>query len=226
MSRKSSSSDSSAAVHTPHLDPPTNPIPPTRINHHTNKNGPDEKYQVNEDLLYENEFPGETYISAHLQRLQHGIYTDANLHTNHTRHVTFVALTFTMHASQSTSHRFESAIITVKASSEGVERLRFLKFAPHLAYGRMSSESLKWDFQLGAVLGVTQGPATAKVNPSVGYEQNKVVGTMMKMYVTVRPINGMQLMICAAKVQPAAPSPNNLTTVFESATPIPFFTGH
>ncbi|PQE13223.1 GCN5-related N-acetyltransferase protein [Rutstroemia sp. NJR-2017a BBW] len=185
------SSDSSTAVHTPHSDSPKNKIPPTKFNHHSNKNGPDERYQINEDLLYEYEFPGETYVSAHLQRLQHGVYTDANLHTKHPKHVTFVALSFTMHASQSTSHRFESAIITVKASSEDGERLRFLKFAPHLAYGRMSSESLKWNFQLGAALGVTQGPATASVKPSVGYEQNKVVGTMMKMYVTVRFVKGM-----------------------------------
>ncbi|PQE03027.1 GCN5-related N-acetyltransferase protein [Rutstroemia sp. NJR-2017a BVV2] len=202
-------SDSSTAVHTPHSGSTKNPVP-LRINHHTNKNGPDERYQINEDLLYEYEFPGETYVSAHLQRLQHGVYTDANLHTKHTKHVTFVALTFTMHASQSTSHRFESAIITVKASSEDGERLRFLKFAPHLAYGRMSSESLKWNFQLGAALGVTQGPATVSVNPSVGYEQNKIVGTMMKMYVTVHSIKGMQLMIlyCTVKVQHATAEDN------------------
>ncbi|KAM3070355.1 hypothetical protein ACMFMG_010186 [Clarireedia jacksonii] len=180
MSRKSSSSDSSTAVHAPSSNSSKSAHQPVQINHHINKNGPDEKYQVNEDVLYEYEFPGETYISTHLSRLQHGIYTDPNLHTDHTKYVTFVALTFTMHASQSTSHRFESAIISIQASSEDGERLRFLKFAPHLAYGRMSSESLKWNFQLGAALGVTQGPATASLKPSMAYEKDKVIGTMMK----------------------------------------------
>lgn len=61
--------------------------------------------------------------------------------------------------------------------------MRFLKYAPHQAYGKISTESLKWNFQLGASLGVTQGPANVCVKPSIGEEKSKVVGTMMKMYV-------------------------------------------
>lgn len=35
-----------------------------------NKNGPEDRFQVNQDVLYDREFGGDTYVSAHLQRLQ------------------------------------------------------------------------------------------------------------------------------------------------------------
>ncbi|KAF7948547.1 uncharacterized protein EAE97_003958 [Botrytis byssoidea] len=150
----------------------------------SNKNGPDEKYQINSHLLFESSFPGHTYISVHLQRLQHGIYSDANLHTNHTLHVTFVALSFILHPS-TPAHRFESAVIDIKVRDQK-GNLRFLKYAPHQAYGKISTESLKWNFQLGASLGVTQGPANVCVKPSIGEEKSKVVGTMMKIQGSTR----------------------------------------
>jgi hypothetical protein len=37
------------------------------------------------------------------------------------------------------------------------EPLRFVKFAPHIAYGRISTETLKWTFSLGATVRVTKG---------------------------------------------------------------------
>ncbi|PVH70434.1 hypothetical protein DL98DRAFT_661167 [Cadophora sp. DSE1049] len=83
-------------------------------------------------------------------------------------------------------HGLESAVIEIKAKSNKNEELRFLKFAPHLAYGRISSESLKWTFQLGATLGVTKGPVNLSVNPSGGYEKDKAVGTMMKIQGSTR----------------------------------------
>ncbi|KAJ8065074.1 hypothetical protein OCU04_005787 [Sclerotinia nivalis] len=150
----------------------------------SNKNGPDEKYQINSHLLFENSFPGHTFISVHLQRLQHGIYSDVNLHTKHTLHVTFVALSFIFHPS-TPAHRFESAVIDIKVKDKG-GNLRFLKYAPHQAYGKISTESLKWNFQLGASLGITQGPAKATVNPSHSEEKSKVVGTMMKIQGSTR----------------------------------------
>lgn len=150
----------------------------------SNKNGPDEKYQINSHLLFENSFPGHTFISVHLQRLQHGIYSDANLHTKHTIHVTFVALSFIFHPS-TPAHRFESAVVDIKVKNKG-GYLRFLKYAPHQTYGKISTESLKWNFQLGASLGITQGPAKATVNPSLSEEKSKVVGTMMKIQGSTR----------------------------------------
>ncbi|KAI9645761.1 hypothetical protein NHQ30_005193 [Ciborinia camelliae] len=150
----------------------------------SNKNGPDEKYQINSHLVFEHLFPGQTFVSVHLQRLQHGIYSDANLHTKHTLHVTFVALSFVFHPS-SPSHRFESAVINIKVKDKR-GNLRFLKYAPHQAYGRISTQSLKWNFQLGTSLGVTQGPANASVKSSVSEEKDKVVGSMMKIQGSTR----------------------------------------
>jgi hypothetical protein len=95
-------------------------------------------------------------------------------------HVTFLAVTSVFHPSISLSHRFQSAIIEVRARSENNELLRFVKFAPHVAYGRMSTETLKWTFSLGASVGVTKGPVDVVVNPSIAHEKYKVLGTMMK----------------------------------------------
>lgn len=91
------------------------------------------------------------------------------------------AITFTFHPSNSSQHRFTSAIITISAKSQTGMPIRFLKFAPHLAFGRISSATLKWNFKLGATVGLSQGPAQATLDPSVGYEKNTVVGTMMHM---------------------------------------------
>lgn len=146
-----------------------------------NCNGPDHRYQLNQDLLYEREFGGHTFVSAHLQRLQHGCFTDENVHKKDTPHVTFVAITFTFHPSYSEKHRFTSAVITLTAKSQTGQAIRFLKFAPHLAYGRISSASLKWNFKLGATVGLSQGPGRAALEPAVGYENDRVVGSMMKM---------------------------------------------
>ncbi|KAK6605350.1 hypothetical protein H4I95_05156 [Botrytis cinerea] len=89
-SRDSSSNSSESTI----INTTSSPIPsttlsstiPTTITTKSNKNGPDEKYQINTHLLFESSFPGHTFISVHLQRLQHGIYSDVNLHTKHTLH--------------------------------------------------------------------------------------------------------------------------------------------
>jgi hypothetical protein len=124
------------------------PPKPIKINPQPNINGPDQKFQINQHLLYEHEFPGNAYVSAHLQRLQHGVFTHGNLHNENTIHVTFAAITFTLHPTISLSHRFVSTTITITATS-GDEPVRFIKFAPHLVYGRISTASLRWNFQLG-----------------------------------------------------------------------------
>ncbi|TGO85048.1 hypothetical protein BPOR_0437g00060 [Botrytis porri] len=173
---------SSTSSESPIINTTISPIPSTTISStippnttKSNKNGPDEKYQINSHLLFESSFPGHTYISVHLQRLQHGIYSDANLHTKHTLHVTFIALSFIFHPS-TPAHRFESAVIDIKVRDRK-ENLKILKYAPHQAYGKISTESLKWNFQLGASLGVTQGPANACVKPSIGEEKSSTRST-------------------------------------------------
>jgi hypothetical protein len=153
-----------------------------------NVDGPDHKYQVNDQILYEREFRGHAYASAHLQRLQHGVFDDDMVHDKDTLHVTFIAVTFTFHPSLSISHRFKSTIIEITARTEN-EPLRFVKFAPHLAYGRISSENLKWTFQLGATAGITKGPANLSVSGTHGYEKDKVLGTMMKIQGSTRSLD-------------------------------------
>lgn len=66
--------------------------------------------------------------------------------------MTFVALEFCFHPAFEHDHRFRNCIIEVTASRDkgpvgekaegGKEMLRFVKYAPHLAFGRISSESL------------------------------------------------------------------------------------
>jgi hypothetical protein len=106
-------------------------------------------------------------------------------------HVTFLAVTFVFHSSISLSHRFQSAIIEVSARSENDKPLRFVKFAPHIAYGRISTETLKWTFSLGATVGVTKGPVNVAVNPSIANQRDKVMGTMMKIQGSTRSTTGL-----------------------------------
>ena len=93
------------------------------IRPHINKtvgNHPDHRFQINHDLLYEREFERGAFVSAHLQRLQNGIFTSSNIHSDEPLHVTFVAITFTFHpvtSAGSNDHRFESAIIEIMAKS-------------------------------------------------------------------------------------------------------------
>lgn len=153
------------------------------------KEGPDHRYQVAEQLLYEREFHGHTYVSAHLSRLQHGQYVHDNIHGPQP-HVTFVAVTFCLHPCLSVTNRFQSAVINIHARRADPDKkethLRFIKYAPHLAYGRMSSESLKWTFQLGASLGTTSGPVSVSTNTNGTYERDEVIGTMMKIQGSTR----------------------------------------
>ncbi|TVY81711.1 hypothetical protein LSUE1_G003658 [Lachnellula suecica] len=160
-----------------------------------NKNGPDHRFQLNQDLLFEREFGGDTYVSAHLQRLQHGCFTDKNIHKEDTPHVTFVAITFTFHPCFE-AHRFKSAVISITAKSIAGP-IRILKFAPHLAFGRMSQTSMKWNFKLGASVGLSQGPVKAAVEPSIGYEKDSVVGTLMKIQGSTRSTRANELEVLA-----------------------------
>ena len=47
--------------------------------------------------------------------------------------------------------------------------------------GRISSSNLRWNFSLGATVGISSSGAKAAVNPGIEYERDTVVGTMMKM---------------------------------------------
>ncbi len=116
------------------------------------------KYELTHNLLYERHFFGESYISAHLRRLQNGVFVSPNIHPSSASdqgdehlsktYVTFVAISFTLHPSLSEEHRFTSAVIEIKATNDDGQQLRVLRFAPHQVFGRISSASLKWNFQV------------------------------------------------------------------------------
>ncbi|KAK0112978.1 hypothetical protein ONS95_014692 [Cadophora gregata] len=168
------------------------------IKFETNTHIPLHKYQLTHNLLYERHFFGDSFISAHLQRLQNGVFISPNVHPTSAvddqgehfskTFVTFAAIAFTLHPSLSEDHRFKSAVIEIRATTRDGAPLKVLRFAPHLAFGRISSASLKWNFQLGASLGVAQGPAKADLEPKVGFEKDLVVGSFMRIQGSTRSL--------------------------------------
>lgn len=123
---------------------------------------PDNHFQLFQTSLFEHDFTREeAFVSASLQRLQHGIYHEVNRlkHTatrSQVGHVTFVAATFVLHPMHSSDHRFKRAQISIQAhkalgkpAKATDQPLLIVKFAPHLSYGRISTENLHWTFSLG-----------------------------------------------------------------------------
>ncbi|RDW70279.1 hypothetical protein BP5796_08676 [Coleophoma crateriformis] len=168
---------------------------------------PHEKFEIFQASLLEHEFGHEqAFVSASLQRLQHGIYKDPDLELASTAStdVTLVAVNFILQPSHATMHRFKRLQITLQAfstdqidyndkpHSEGprnkaLKLLRIVKFAPHIVSGRVSTESLHWNFALVkcATVGVTV-PLTASINPQTTFDKTKVVNAMMKIQGSTR----------------------------------------
>lgn len=150
-----------------------------------NPEGPDHHFQVFQKSLLEYEFHDhDAFVSARIQRIQHGIYSDPDKlqfygMTSAEMKVTFVAVTFAFHPMHSLKHRFQRAIISIQASDDKQHGLRIVKFAPHIAYGRISTETLHWTFSLSSTIGVTQ-PLTASVTPSTSFDRQKVIDAMLK----------------------------------------------
>ncbi|KAJ9617003.1 hypothetical protein H2200_000724 [Cladophialophora chaetospira] len=67
-------------------------------------------------------------------------------------------------------------------------RPKFLRHAPHLLYGSISPETLNWNFNLAGSLGVSQGPASASLQPSYGIKSSYKVYEMMKIQGSVRTL--------------------------------------
>ncbi|RDW89353.1 hypothetical protein BP6252_01385 [Coleophoma cylindrospora] len=166
---------------------------------------PHDKFEIFQASLLEHEFGHEqAFVSASLQRLQHGIYKDPDLELASTAStdVTLVAVNFVLQPGHATMHRFKRAQITLQAFStdqtdyndkphfEGprnktLKLLLIVKFAPHIVSGRVSTESLHWNFALGATVGVTV-PLTANINPQTTFDKTKVVNAMMKIQGSTR----------------------------------------
>ncbi|CAG8896532.1 unnamed protein product [Penicillium egyptiacum] len=134
---------------------------------------------INRALIYERRLPGDAYITAHVQRLQHGYYSSDAISDEDAEHVDFLAIAFTFHSPHTTTHRIKSATISV--SVRGSRDLsnsklypygyppgnpRFLMHAPHLIYGSVSPETMEWTFSLAGSLGISELPVSASVIPS------------------------------------------------------------
>lgn len=190
---------------------------------HGNPEGPDHHFQVFQKSLLEHEFHDyDAFVSARIQRIHHGIYSNPQKlqfygMTSSEMKVTFVAVTFVFHPMYSLKHRFRRAIISIQASDDKQHGLRIVKFAPHIAYGRISTETLHWTFSLSSTIGVTQ-PLAASVTPSTSFDRQKVIDAMLKIQGSAISNNGLEssklVWSLEENQQQAAGLPREFTFIF------------
>ncbi|OAL47325.1 hypothetical protein IQ07DRAFT_136968 [Pyrenochaeta sp. DS3sAY3a] len=163
-------------------------------------NVPKKRYQIHQKCLYERTLPGNAFISAHVNRLQHGFYESSALHEPVVDNIYFVSVHFVFHPHDPRSHRFKSAEIEVCVHSDDdhpdafenpryrppVSHPRILKHAPELMFGAVSPENLQWNFSLSSSLGVSQAPLAATLNPTGGMNGSYKVFHMMSIQGSVR----------------------------------------
>ncbi|RAH41167.1 uncharacterized protein BO95DRAFT_373806 [Aspergillus brunneoviolaceus CBS 621.78] len=151
---------------------------------------------INGACIYERHLPGDAYITARVQRLQHGYYSSPAVSNQDADHVDFLGVTFVFHSPNTLSHRFKAATIRASVhgsrdppSSEAAARARnnprFLMHAPHLLYGAVSPETMQWNYSLSGSLGVADLPLIASLSPSGGingrykrYEMMRIQGSV------------------------------------------------
>ncbi|KAF2737175.1 hypothetical protein EJ04DRAFT_130080 [Polyplosphaeria fusca] len=167
-------------------------------------NAPLRRYQLHQKCLYERLLPGNAFISAHVNRLQHGYYDSKALHEPPQNGVYFVSVHFVFHPHDHRNHRFKSAKIFVSVhdgtntpgdarngwnrGKPSLSNPRILKHAPELLYGAVSPENLQWNFSLSSSLGVSQAPVSATVNPSGGVKSSYKIYDMMTMQGSIRSV--------------------------------------
>ncbi|KOC13793.1 hypothetical protein AFLA70_795g000201 [Aspergillus flavus AF70] len=159
------------------------------------------RLMVNRACIYERQLPGDAYITAHVQRLQHGFYSSPAVSDQDLDHVDFLGINFVFHSPNTLTHRFKAA--TIRASIHSMRENskpstasqkphayrsrnpRFLKHAPHLLYGAVSPETLQWNYSLSGSLGVAELPLLASISPSGGmngryrrYEMMRIQGSV------------------------------------------------
>jgi hypothetical protein len=146
--------------------------------------------------------PGNAFISAHVNRLQHGFYQNSAVHEGSLDNVYFISVHFVFHPHDHRAHRFKSANIRVSVHGDshptGNEKRnwykpprsnpRILQHAPELMFGAVSPEHLQWKFSLSSSLGVSQTPLSATINPSGGVTSNYKVFDMMSVQGSLRSI--------------------------------------
>lgn len=171
-------------------------------------NATDNRLDCESKCIYERTLPGSGYITAHVTRLQDGFYDSPATHGDAIDNVRFLAINFVFHPS-TTMNRFQSATVTLSlrddtnqlfsdpihhpglgVPSYGVpvptRKPKFVRFAPHILFGGVSPETLDWNFNLAGTLGVSQGPATASVNPSAGMKSSYKIYQMMRIQGSTR----------------------------------------
>ncbi|CAI7602795.1 unnamed protein product [Penicillium discolor] len=171
---------------------------------------------INRALVYERRLPGDAYITAYAQRLQHGYYSSAAVSDEDAEHVDFLALAFTFHSPHTITHRIKSATISV--SVRGNRDLsspksypygyppgnpRFLMHAPHLIYGTVSPETMEWTFSLAGSLGISELPVSASVIPSGSFNGRYKRYEMMRIQGSARTLKnpaGREFDIEAGKI--------------------------
>lgn len=171
--------------------PPFPCIPAPDDNRDKDPNLANPRLLVNRACVYERHLPGDAYITAHVQRLQHGYYSCPAVSDRDFEHVDFLAVNFVLHSPNTLAHRFMAATIRASVSgnrkaapSNQTQQPRFLMHAPHLIYGAVSPETLQWDFGLAGNLGVSEFPVSASLMPSGGmrgryrrYEMMRIQGS-------------------------------------------------
>ncbi|KAL1612192.1 hypothetical protein SLS60_000416 [Paraconiothyrium brasiliense] len=145
--------------------------------------------------------PGSAFVSAHINRLQHGYYESKALHEGALNNVYFVSVHFVFHPRDHHYHRFRAATIKVSVHTDfnsydfepekgsykrPRSHPRILKHAPELIYGAVSPENLQWNFNLSSSLGVSQAPLSATLNPSGGVKKTYRVYDMMSIQGSLR----------------------------------------
>ncbi|KAJ9301186.1 hypothetical protein DTO271G3_1321 [Paecilomyces variotii] len=154
---------------------------------------------VNRRRIYERHLPGDAYISANVERLQHGYFSSSIVSEADIDFVDFLAVNFVFHPSDSKSHRFKAATVTASIQhhprdimNDGChsrEHPRFLMYAPHLIYGAVSPETLQWNFNLASSFGITNAPVTALLSPSGGLKAQYKLYEMMKIQGSLRTLD-------------------------------------
>jgi hypothetical protein len=145
--------------------------------------------------------PGNAFISAHVNRLQHGYYENSALHEPTLDNVYFVSIHFVFHPHDHRAHRFKSAVIRVSVHDRDPttsfredyygpppESPRIIKHAPELVYGAVSPENLQWNFSLSSSLGVSHTPVAATLNPSGSIRSSYKVFDMMTIQGSIRTL--------------------------------------
>lgn len=160
----------------------------------------DGRLSINRRCIYERQLPGDAYVTAHAERLQHGYFDSKNTSDPLIAHVDFLAINFVMHPGDSGKHRFKAA--TIKATIQNYamgdstenpypypqENPKFLMHAPHLIYGAVSPETLQWTFSLAGSLGISESPVSASVTPSASRKTSYKLYEMMKIQGSCRTL--------------------------------------